>query len=153
MKSRDGAVNRNPLGVTIGPDFALPPTAKPGSPFYGDTGAQITRLTNAAQQYLTNGQSALAFDSLMEAYLIDPLDPRVISCEAAVLPAWEKYRTTGIAAATSGPPARMTDEERLVRLKAEREAKRSALERRVWEQASSAPRVSNAPGTPPIGKR
>lgn len=153
MQSRDGSPNKRPLGITIGPNFAPPPTQRAGGPLLPDTGAQIAKLTSAAQQYLTNGQSALAFDSLMEAYLIDPLDPRVISCEAQVLPAWEKYRTNGIAAATSTPPARMSDEERLVRLKAEREAKRSAVERRVWEQASGAPRVSNAPGTPPTGKR
>jgi hypothetical protein len=152
MKSRDGSLNKSPLGVTIGRDFAPPPTAKAGSPFYGDTGAQITRLTNAAQQYLTNGQSALAFDSLMEAYLIDPLDPRVIACERSVLPAWEKYRTDGIAAAT-GAPQRMSDEDRLTRLKAERDAKRSAIERRMWDQASGAPPISNTPGIPPTGKR
>lgn len=153
MKSRDGAVNRNPLGITIGSNFAPPPTQRVGSPIYADPGAQITKLTNAAHQYLSNGQSALAFDSLMEAYLIDPLDPRVISCEQSVLPAWEKYRTDGIAAATSAAPARMSDEDRLARLKAEREAKRSAIERRVWEQASGVPRLANSPGTPPTGKR
>jgi hypothetical protein len=153
MANRDGSVNKNPLGITIGSNFAPPPTQRGGSPFSADPGAQITKLTNAAQQYLTNGQSALAFDSLMEAYLIDPLDPRVISCEQAVLPAWEKYRTDGIAAAATTPPARMSDDERLARLKAEREAKRSAIERRVWEQASSAPRLSNTPGGMPPGKR
>jgi hypothetical protein len=153
MNSRNGSVNKNPLGITIGSNFAPPPTQRGGAPIYADPGTQITKLTNAAQQYLSNGQSALAFDSLMEAYLIDPLDPRVISCEQSVLPAWEKYRTDGIAAAASAPPARLSDEDRLARLKAEREVKRSAIERRVWEQASGAPRVSNAPGIPPTGKR
>ncbi|CAG1772397.1 hypothetical protein BAC2_02411 [uncultured bacterium] len=152
MKSRDGSLNKRPLGVTIGPNFAPPPTAKVGSPFYGDQGAQIAKLTNAAQQYLTNGQSALAFDSLMEAYLIDPLDPRVISCEQAVLPAWEKYRTDGIAAVAKAPQ-RMSDEDRLARLKAERDAKRSAIERRMWDQASGTTRMSNPPGPSPLGKK
>jgi hypothetical protein len=88
----------------------------------------------------------------MEAYLIDPLDPRVITCEQAILPAWEKYRTEGIAAAAA-TPAKMSDEERLTRLKAEREARRTAIERRVWEQASGAPRLSSPPGVPPLEKR
>jgi hypothetical protein len=151
MKSTDGSTHKNPLGITVGAHLAPPPTAKIGSSIYADTNAQINKLTNAAQQYLANGQSALAFDSLMEAYLIDPLDQRVISCEQAVLPAWEKYRTDGIKAA--GPPAKMSDEERLTRLKAEREARRTAIERRVWEQASGTPRLSGLPGMPPTEKR
>lgn len=152
MKSRDGSLNKNPLGVTIGSNFAPPPTARAGSPLYGDQGSLIAKLTTAAQQYLTNGQSALAFDSLMEAYLIDPLDPRVISCEQSVLPAWEKYRTDGIAA-VARTPQRMSDEDRLARLKAERDATRTAIERRMWDQASGPARASNLPGTPPNGKR
>ena len=152
MKSTDGSTRKNPLGITVGAHLAPPPTAKSGPPIYADTNAQINKLTNAAQQYLANGQSALAFDSRMEAYLIDPLDQRVISCENAVLPAWEKYRTDGIKAAA--PAAKkMSDEERLTRLKAEREARRTAIERRVWEQASGTPRLSGLPGMPPTEKR
>jgi hypothetical protein len=151
MKSREGSSNKNPLGITIGANFAPPPTAKNGSSIYADTNTQINKLTTAAQQYLANGQSALAFDSLMEAYLIDPLDQRVISCEQAVLPAWEKYRSDGIAAAAT--PVKLSDDERIARLKAEREARRTAIERRVWEQASGAPRLSGPPGIPPLEKR
>jgi hypothetical protein len=151
MKSRDGSPNKSPLGVTIGANFAPPPTAKSVPPIYADTNAQISKLTMAAQHYLANGQSALAFDSLMEAYLIDPLDQRVISCEQAILPAWEKYRTDGIAA--SATPVKLSDDERLTRLKAEREARRTVIERRVWEQASGTPRLSSPPGMHPNEKR
>jgi hypothetical protein len=122
------------LSVTIGSDFG-----KVGAPDASskDVQSQITRLTGAAEQYLKRGQSALAFDSLMEAYLLDPLNPLVVSCEKSVLPAWESFRNKQTT--TPPPAAAMTDEERLARLKAEREAVRQEKERKVWEQASRSP--------------
>jgi hypothetical protein len=137
--------DRKPLSVTIGSDFG-----KVGGPAATgkDVQSQISRLTGAAEQYLKRGQSALAFDSLMEAYLLDPLNPLVVSCEKNVLPAWESFRNKQSATPVSSPP--MTDEQRLARLKAEREAVRHEKERKVWEQASRSP---GAPpqklGTPP----
>lgn len=125
------------LSVTIGSDFG-----KVGAPDASskDVQSQITRLTGAAEQYLKRGQSALAFDSLMEAYLLDPLNPLVVSCEKNVLPAWEAFRNKQTSAPT--PAAAMTDEERLTRLKAEREAVRQEKERKVWEQASRSPGIT-----------
>ena len=81
---------KKPLSVTIGPEFGkVGGKGLPGT----DLQSQIVRLTGAAEQYLKRGQSALAFDSLMEAYLLDPLNPLVLSCEKNVLPAWEAFRT------------------------------------------------------------
>ena len=143
--------DRKSLSVTIGPDFG-----KVGGPATSgqDVQSQITRLTGAAEQYLKRGQSALAFDSLMEAFLLDPLNPLVVSCEKNVLPAWEAFRNKQSSTPVSSPP--MTDEQRLARLKAEREAVRQEKERKVWEQASRSPGVPpQKPGTPPSkpGKR
>ncbi len=150
MAIGDAPRERKPLSVTIGSDFGkVGGNAGPGR----DVQSQISRLTGAAEQYLKRGQSALAFDSLMEAYLLDPLNPLVVSCEKSVLPAWEAFRNKQ----TSAPPSSlMTDEQRLARLKAEREAVRQEKERKVWEQASRSPGLppQNA-GSPPSkpGKR
>jgi len=150
MKTGDTISRRNPLSVTIGSDFAPPPTAPPSLNAGVDVQAQIGKLTSAAQSYLKNGQSALAFDSLMEAYLLDPLDARVVNCEKAVLPAWENYRRQHALGTT---PTKVSDDERLARLKAEREAQRTARERQIWEQASSKPRIFGTKDTPPAPKR
>jgi len=150
MKTGDDAPRKKPLSVTIDSDFAPPPTATPSFNSGVDVQTQITKLTNSAQHYLKNGQSALAFDSLMEAYLLDPLDARVVSCEKAVLPAWENYRKQH---AVSTAPAKVSDDERLARLKAEREVQRTAKERQMWEQASSTPRIFGNRETPSSNKR
>ena len=53
---------------------------------------RIRRLTSAAENFLENGAYKNAFESLMKAYLLDPLSPFVIACERTVLPAWERTR-------------------------------------------------------------
>lgn len=53
---------------------------------------RIRSLTNMAEQYLDSGSSEKAFDSLMNAYLLDPLSPYVIASEKTVLPAWESAK-------------------------------------------------------------
>lgn len=131
MATSNAPRDKRPLSVTIGSDFGkIGATAAPSQ----DVQSQITRLTGAAEQYLKRGQNALAFDSLMEAYLLDPLNPLVVSCEKNVLPAWEAFRNKQTP--VSAPVAAMTDEQRLARLKAEREVLRQEKERKVWEQAS-----------------
>ncbi|MBP1658232.1 MAG: hypothetical protein H6Q31_2833 [Bacteroidetes bacterium] len=138
MKTGDTTPRKSPFSVTIGSDFAPPPTAPPSLNSGVDVQTQITKLTTAAQQYLKNGQSA------------DPLDARVVSCEKAVLPAWENYRRQH---AIGTVPTKVSDDERLARLKAEREAQRTAKERQMWEQASSKPRFFGNKETPPSTKR
>lgn len=139
--------DKKPLSVTIGSDFGrIGATATPSK----DIQSQIIRLTGAAEQYLKRGQSALAFDSLMEAYLLDPLNPLVVSCEKNVLPAWEAFRNKQTAA--SAPTPVLNDEQRLARLKAEREALRQEKERKVWEQASRTPGLASHKQASPPGK-
>jgi hypothetical protein len=87
----------------------------------------------------------------MEAYLLDPLNPMVISCEKNVLPAWEAFRSKQASAPV--PPSAMNDEQRLARLMAEREAARQAKERSIWNQASSAPGTSNAKSGSPASMK
>lgn len=145
MTTSNAPRDKRPLSVTIGSDFG-----KVGAPAVPsrDVQSQITRLTGAAEQYLKRGQSALAFDSLMEAYLLDPLNPLVVSCEKNVLPAWEAFRNKQTPAAA--PAASLTDEQRLARLKAEREAARQEKERKMWEQASRTPgSLSSRQTSPP----
>jgi tetratricopeptide (TPR) repeat protein len=57
-----------------------------------DIHTSIRSLTNLANQYLEIGSSDQAFDSLMRAYLLDPLSPYVIATEKNVLPVWEHNR-------------------------------------------------------------
>jgi hypothetical protein len=131
MMTSDSSQGRKSFGVTIGPEFG---SIGKSDPLSKELDVQITRLTGAAEQYLKRGQSALAFDSLMEAYLLDPLNPHVVSCEKDVLPAWEAFRNKQ--SVPTGTPGQMNDEQRLSKLKAEREVLRQAKERKVWEQAS-----------------
>lgn len=79
------------LAVTVGKEFSggiRPEEAK--SP--EQVRLQIRQLTDTATVLLTRGLSEGAFDSLMKAYLLDPMNPDVLACEARVLPAWEKAR-------------------------------------------------------------
>jgi hypothetical protein len=149
MNAENPSSRKKPLSVTIGSDFGKPATS--GTAFTPQNAeARIVRLTSNAQNYLKRGQSALAFDTLMEAYLLDPVHPLVISCEKAVLPAWETFRKQQIMSGAA-PPA--TDDERLARLKAEKDTQRREKERQIWDQASQAPRLFTNKAAPPQGKR
>jgi hypothetical protein len=106
MNAENSSNRKKPLSVTIGNDFGKPATA--GAPLTPqDAEARIVRLTSNAQNYLKRGQSALAFDTLMEAYLLDPVHPLVISCEQAVLPAWRHSVSSRSCPAGCRPPQMM----------------------------------------------
>ena len=89
------------LSVTVGAEFdkgikafkeeSLPPPT--------DLQVRIKRLTDIAEELLQQGLYESAFDSLMKAYLLDPISPYVISCEKIVLPAWGLNHTKAINAA------------------------------------------------------
>lgn len=51
---------------------------------------RIQSLTSRAEYFLSRGIVDNAFDSLMRAYLLDPIAPEVLACEKRVLPAWQK---------------------------------------------------------------
>jgi hypothetical protein len=103
------------LSVTVGNRFQGgikgSDTDEPTSP--EQTRLRIRELTETAHILLNRGLSESAFDTLMKAYLLDPLNPDVISAEKRVLPAWELAQRQkpatmnidpGAAAQTSGGP-------------------------------------------------
>jgi hypothetical protein len=53
---------------------------------------RVRELTEAAGILLNRGLSESAFETLMRAYLLDPVSPDVLACEKSVLPAWELVR-------------------------------------------------------------
>lgn len=83
-----------PLSITVGPQFADGIKSSEDDPRLtpDEIHAKIRFLTNMADQYLESGSSDKAFDSLMKAYLLDPLSPYVVATEKTVLPAWEHHR-------------------------------------------------------------
>lgn len=83
------------LSITVGTEFKTgvkttdDKVAEPSSQLQ----TRIRRLTNAAEGFLENGALKNAFESLMKAYLLDPMSPYVIACEKTVLPAWENMQS------------------------------------------------------------
>lgn len=85
------------LEVTVGPQFqsGIKSLEDEQTLTPEDVHKKVRFLTNMANRFLENGSSEKAFDSLMEAFLLDPSSPYVIAAEKTVLPAWEQSRTTG----------------------------------------------------------
>lgn len=77
------------LSPTIGNEF---PTGIKESLPTPEIQHEIRHLTSVAESFLDKGSPERAFDSLMKAYLLDPVSPYVIACEKAVLPAWTKVK-------------------------------------------------------------
>ncbi|MBP1678743.1 MAG: hypothetical protein H6Q29_654 [Bacteroidetes bacterium] len=89
------------LSVTVGKEFGGGiKTEEDGSP--EQIRLQIRQLTDTATVLLNRGLSDSAFDSLMKAYLLDPMNPDVLACEARVLPAREKARQATGASLSDG---------------------------------------------------
>lgn len=82
------------LSVTVGSEFrnGIRPFGVEPQASAKEIQNRIRRLTSAAENFLENGAYKNAFESLMKAYLLDPLSPFVIACERTVLPAWEQAR-------------------------------------------------------------
>jgi tetratricopeptide (TPR) repeat protein len=112
---------------------------------------RVHELTDTAQILLNRGLSESAFETLMKAYLLDPLNPEVLSCEQRVLPAWENFRRQRKIAPpiaspfVSSPPDSQSDLRRLEVLKRQRELEQLERERALWRKASS-PSSSIPPG-------
>jgi hypothetical protein len=109
---------------------------------------RVHQLVVNADALLSRGQSESAFESLMKAYLLDPLAPEVLSCEKRVLPAWELTRNQR--RQTPGAAQTPTDSERIEILKRQKEQERVERERALWNNAS-APPASSRKGTPEKG--
>jgi len=86
--------NQGPLRVTVDPRSADGFRSQENDQGFAqeDINGKIRFLTNMAEQFLESGSFERAFDSLMKAYLLDPLSPYVIASEKAILPAWESTR-------------------------------------------------------------
>jgi len=63
-----------------------------------DTQDKVRRLTLIAQKLFDLGAIDSAFESLMEAYLLDPANPLVAVSEAKMRPLWNLLRTRGVPA-------------------------------------------------------
>jgi hypothetical protein len=140
------------LAPSISGEFAQPayPITEENGLSPQEREARILQLTSAAKQLLKLGLSEPAFESLMKAYLIDPMSPYVIACEKAVLPAWELMRRHSSPLPPQGP---ISDQERLKLLKEKRETDRLEQERAKWEQATSKPRILGNQEVSPPTKR
>ncbi len=129
-----------------------------------DLQARIRQLTTVAEDFLDKGSYENAFDSLMKAYLLDPVSPYVVSCEKVVLPAWESSHKPGktinsFASKTTDetkggktdmgqiPEKQLSNDElkRMEALKVQKEQERQTHERALWRQASSPLKVMGSP--------
>ena len=147
------------LGLTVGNEFedGIKPANEAARPPEGvDT--QIRRLTSKASELMRQGAYETAFDSLMNAYFLDPVSPTLMESEKTLLPAIEMMRRqkagrTGsqkLSGLSAFPPsARRTDSsnlsaqdsQRLEALKRQKEGERVELERAMWREASRLPRI------------
>jgi tetratricopeptide (TPR) repeat protein len=95
------------LSVTVGNQFArgvrTPEDETALSP--QEIRARIQYLVEIADVFLDRGMTESALDSLMRAYLLDPLAPEVISSEQRILPVLEMMRNAPqkLNSDTSGP--------------------------------------------------
>lgn len=134
----------------------LPPQAE------DEVQSQVRRLTAMAHDLYERGSYDTAFDSLMKAYLLDPLSKDVVREESVIVPAFELMKKRGtittqqtetrpttaqilqksLSTGGSGPsvPGQMS---RLDQLKQQKEQERLAREREMWRKASDAPRITD----------
>jgi hypothetical protein len=158
------------LAVSVGPEFAGGVREQEPRISHTELQTRVRQLTSMAERLLERGSPENAFDTLMKAYLLDPVSPYVVSCEKSVLPAWQKAHNQepvlfsipssfqeGEAVnitKTSPPQTTAEQERRLETLKLRKEHERKEHERAVWRQASNPPTVfgiadsAEAPGSP-----
>lgn len=184
VKMAEGRIQGDRLTVSVGPEFRTGVKSNLDEPEIPpkELQAQIRHLTSVAEQFLEKGSYDNAFDSLMKAYLLDPVSPYVISCEKAVLPVWQRNHGIG----TTGNPTTSSNNfqrkssmsqsthldssgsgsglqsklashpedqsKRLEALKLQKEMERRERERALWRQASSPPKTHETPVTPQANK-
>ncbi|HXX64984.1 MAG TPA: hypothetical protein VEO56_14385 [Bacteroidota bacterium] len=119
--------------------------------------AKVKKLTTKASELVRRGAYETAFDALMNAYLLDPMNPFLMETEKTLLPAIEMMRKQGVAkegsqrmnALASMPPSgrkpdstslTMQESQRLEELKRQKEAERLERERAMWREASRPPK-------------
>ena len=147
------------LALTVGDEFE--DGIKPDSDKLHqaeDIDVQIRKLTSKATELIRRGAYETAFDSLMNAYFLDPVSPTLMESEKTLLPAIEMMRKqkTGKGGsermrglASLPPSARQTgslslsaqESQRLEELKRQKESERMDKERAIWREASRLPKM------------
>ena len=126
---------------------------------------QVKRLTAMAHDLYERGSYDTAFDSLMKAFMLDPLSKDVVREESVIVPAFELMKKRGTLttqqiesrpttaqilqqglSAQVNVPSTATQVSRLDQLKHQKEQERLALEREMWRKASEIPRISEVEG-------
>jgi hypothetical protein len=147
------------LGLTVGNGFenGIKPVSERALQPEG-VDAQIRKLTSKAGELIRQGAYETAFDSLMNAYFLDPVSPTLMESEKTLLPAIEMMRRQKTGKAGSQrmnglfafpPSSRMPesstlsteDSQRLEELRRQKEAERVERERTIWREASRQPRI------------
>jgi hypothetical protein len=147
------------LALTVGNEFedGIKPENEKARPAE-DLDIQIKKLTSKASELIRRGAYETAFDSLMNAYFLDPVSPTLMESEKTLLPAIEMMRRqkTGkegsqrMNGMSSIPPSgrkpdssalSTQDSQRLEELKRQKEAERMERERAMWREASRLPRI------------
>jgi len=116
-------------------------------------------LTRSASSQLRRGAYETAFESLFNAYLLDPCSPTVVESERTLLPAIEMMRKRSyvppagdrrqappssrrsVSAAPPVSPTAESDSARLHELMKKKEEERLSHERAMWRDASAPPRA------------
>jgi hypothetical protein len=132
------------LSVTVGSRYAdgIKSAGSETPAGTGNTQARVKSLTRKAEQQLKEGSVARAFESLMSAYMIDPNNPDVLSCERKVLPVWNQLN------ADATTRSELNERWRLDLLKHQKEVERNEKERAMWRQASRPLAVMKDPDSP-----
>lgn len=128
------------LSVTVGKQFDNGIRQASDEPSSAeDVSVRVRQLTETAQILLKRGLGESAFESLMKAYLLDPVSPDVIACEQRVLPVWESIQEQRAADDASSNPA-LSGLRQLDSLLRQKEAELAERERMMMDQ--------NFPGDP-----
>jgi len=79
------------LSLTVGAGYTdgIKPIEDNSSLNSGDARHRVEEFIRNAEGFLQAGYYQNAFDSLMNAYFLDPTHPAVIACERVILPIWE----------------------------------------------------------------
>lgn len=131
------------LSVTVGSQFEEGVRQSEGEPSTPEeVSVRVRQLTETAQILLSRGLGESAFETLMKAYLLDPISPDVLACEERVLPVWESLRQQTPAAEPAFASGLLADSGtgRLESLLRQKEDERLEHERGVWRAAASAPK-------------
>lgn len=146
------------LSITVGSEFDEGIKPGPATPLPAeDVDQQIRKLTAKAQELIRRGAYETAFDSLMNAYFLDPVSPTLMESEKTLIPAIEMMRKQKgkegsqrmnglVALPPSGKKpesAKLSpqDSQRIEELRRQKEAERLEKERAMWREASRLPKI------------